>query len=106
MVAAKPGQNGSTYISAHRPVRNAISTAKPMVWGFPNSMEPNALENPTWQPPKRKYNHFSVLAAARVDFPLPMQSYRIAFGSIELGNPENIGFAVETAFLTGLRAEI
>ena len=30
----------------------------------------------------------------------------IAFGFIELGNPENIGFGVETAFQTGLQAEI
>ena len=57
--------------------------------------------NPTWWPPKRKYFRFSVLVAAILDFPLPVQSYNIAYGSIQLGNPENIGFAVETAFLMG-----
>ena len=31
-------QNGSTYISACRPLRNAVSTAKPMFSGSPNSM--------------------------------------------------------------------
>ena len=29
---------------------------------------------------------------------LLVQSYRIAFGSIAVGNPENKGFALETAF--------
>ena len=48
----------------------------------------------------------SVLAAAILDFLLMVQLYNIAFDSIELGNPKNIDFAVETAFLTGLRAEI
>ena len=36
-------QNGSTYISALRPVKNAVSMAKPMFSGFHNSMEPNTM---------------------------------------------------------------
>jgi hypothetical protein len=43
MAAAKTDQNGSTYNSAHRPVRNTVSTAKPMFLGFPSSIESNAM---------------------------------------------------------------
>ena len=48
----------------------------------------------------------SVLAAAMLGFPLPVWSRGIELGPIELGDPENIGFAVETAFLSGLQAEM
>ena len=41
-----------------------------------------------------------------LEFPLPVWSRGNELHPIELGDPENIGFAVETAFLSGLQAEI
>ena len=41
-----------------------------------------------------------------MDFPLPVWSRGIEIHLIELGDPENIGFAVETAFLSGVQREI
>ena len=44
----------------------------------------------------------SGLAAAMLTFPLPGLSNNIVMRTIVMWNPENIGFAVETAFLAGL----
>jgi hypothetical protein len=44
--------------------------------------------------------------SAMLNFSLPVQYQSVAFRPIESGNQENKGFAVETAFLTGLQAEI
>ena len=46
----------------------------------------------------------SVLVAAILDFPLTVLSYDIVLGTMVTGDSENIGFAVETAFLAGLQA--
>jgi hypothetical protein len=43
----------------------------------------------------------SGLVAAILDFSLPCQCYDIVLCAIVTGDPENIGFAVETAFLAG-----
>ena len=68
-------------------------------WGSPiqwNQMQcsttKSEVRNPRWRLPKRKYFRFSVLAAAILDFSLPVQSYSIAFCSIELGNPKKHRF--------------
>ena len=46
----------------------------------------------------------SGLAAAILNFPLTVWSYDIVLGTMVTGDPKNIGFAVETAFLAGLQA--
>jgi len=43
---------------------------------------------------------------AILDLPLPVWCYGIILGNNVKGDPENIGLAVETAFLCGLQAEI
>jgi hypothetical protein len=41
-----------------------------------------------------------------LDFPLPVMSHIIVIDPIESGKTQNISFAIETAFLTGLQADI
>src|SRR5664279_4592343 len=54
----------------------------------------------------RHFIRFWALLAAILDFRLPVWSDSIRTESIELLDPENVGFAVEIAFLSSLQAEI
>ena len=48
----------------------------------------------------------SCLAAAILDFPLPVAFGSVGNRTIELADPENVGVAVEIFFLSHLEAEI
>ena len=48
----------------------------------------------------------SLAAAAILDLPLPVTLCGIASSAVELGDLENMGFAVEISTLSSLQAEI